>query len=54
MKASESVFTNLGDRYLGATYNRGSAEELGLQLADIVAGEIRHFFQANQPLTSFS
>jgi hypothetical protein len=53
MRASQSVFENLGDRYLGATYDRSSQDELGLQLADIVAGEVRHFFQANAPLASF-
>lgn len=54
MRASQAVFSNLGDRYLGATYDRSSQDELGLQLADIVAGEVRHFFQANPQLTSLN
>lgn len=44
---------DIADYFLGFRADKRSDEEVGLQLADFVAGEVRRFMQANEDLLRF-
>jgi hypothetical protein len=44
---------DVSERYLGMDIETHSEDELGLQLADLVAGEIVDFFKANEELLAY-
>lgn len=47
------ALTDVGERYLGMDVASRSENELGLQLADLMAGEIVDFFKANEELLAY-
>ena len=48
--AMKRLTPSVEGRYLGLGYSRPSEEVLGLQLADLVAGQVRGFLEANRDL----
>lgn len=49
----EAWNTDIGDLLIGVRHDRASHEEIGLQLADLVAGEAVRFFRSNPDLMEF-
>ncbi|MGE0456025.1 MAG: hypothetical protein AB7O37_21955 [Vicinamibacteria bacterium] len=53
LPSDTSIRRDLGDYFRGLQNDTPSTKELGLQLADLVAGEVRFFFQAFPEVMSY-